>query len=175
MNVKLPLRAFPHHCRWLLVTLAIMGTLQAYSQGLVVRGKVTGSDGESLPGVSVSVLGTTLGTVTDTEGAYSIQLPQADHTLVFSFIGYVSQQIPVNGRSQIDIQLESDLRALEEVVIIGYGSVSKTDLTGSVGQVNVSELEKAPVSSFAEALAGRVAGVRVSATDGQPGGGYNIV
>src|SRR5690606_10578822 len=123
----------------------------------------------------VSVLGTTLGTVTDTEGAYSIQLPQADHTLVFSFIGYVSQQIPVNGRSQIDIQLESDLRALEEVVIIGYGSVSKTDLTGSVGQVNVSELEKAPVSSFAEALAGRVAGVRVSATDGQPGGGYNIV
>lgn len=158
-----------------MVTLAVIITPDVYSQGLVVRGKVTSSDGESLPGVSVAVQGTTLGTVTDTEGNYSIQLPQENNTLVFSFIGYVTQQIPVGGRTVIDVQLESDVKALDEVVIIGYGSVNKTDLTGSVGQVNVGELGKAPVASFAEALAGRVAGVRVSATDGQPGGGYNIV
>ena len=175
MNEKLPLRILPHVCRWLLVATALMVAFEASSQGIIVRGKVTNPDGESLPGVSVTVQGTSSGTVTDTEGTYSIQLPDENQTLVFSFIGYVSQKVTVNGRSVIDIELESDIRALEEVVIIGYGTVNKTDLTGSVGQVKVAELTKAPVASFTEALAGRVAGVRVSATDGQPGGGFNIV
>lgn len=175
MNEKLLSGSFPHHCRWLLVTIACLVAFHAYPQGSIVRGKVTSPEGESLPGVSVALQGTSLGTVTDSEGAYSLQLPDQNQVLVFSFIGYVSQQVPVGGRSVIDIQLQSDIRSLEEVVIIGYGAVNKTDLTGSVGQVNVGELVKAPVVSFTEALAGRVAGVRVSATDGQPGGGYNIV
>ena len=175
MNEKLPLRGHPHFCRWLFMAIALMVAFEAHSQGVVVRGKVTNPEGESIPGANVAVQGTNLGTVTDAGGDYSIQLPNENQTLVFSFIGYVSQEVAVNGRSVINIQLESDLRALEEVVIIGYGSVKKTDLTGSVGQVNVEELVKAPVATFTEALAGRVAGVRVAASDGQPGGGMEIV
>lgn len=175
MNEKLPLRVSPHFYRWLLVTIAFMVTFHAHSQGLVVRGKVTSQDGESIPGANVSIQGTTLGTVTDSNGGYSIQTQDGNQTLVFSFIGYVSQKVAVGGRSVVDVVLESDVKSLEEVVIIGYGSVNKTDLTGSVGQVNVGEMAIAPVASFSEALAGRVAGVRVSATDGQPGGGMNIV
>lgn len=165
----------PHFCRWLLMTIAIMVAFDASSQGFVIRGKVTNPDGESIPGANVTIQGTTLGTVTDSDGGYSIQAQDGNQTLVFSFIGYVSQQVAVNGRSVIDIVLESDIKSLQEVVIIGYGSVNKTDLTGSVGQVNVGEMAIAPVSSFSEALAGRVAGVSVSASDGQPGGGMNIV
>jgi TonB-linked SusC/RagA family outer membrane protein len=175
MSRKLQLETGLHPCRWLLVTIALLVTFHANSQDIVVRGKVTSADGESIPGVNVAVQNTTLGTVTDADGSYSIQVPNENQTLVFSFIGYVAQQISVNGRSVIDVQLESDVRSLEEVVIIGYGTVKKPDLTGAVGRVAVDELVKAPVATFTEALAGRVAGVRVSSDDGQPGGGMNIV
>src|SRR5688500_18199235 len=116
MNEKLPLRVSPHFCRWLLVTIAFMVTFHAHSQGLVVRGKVTNPDGESIPGANVSIQGTTLGTVTDSNGAYSIQTQDGNQTLVFSFIGYVSQKVVVGGRSVIDVVLESDIKSLEEVV-----------------------------------------------------------
>lgn len=175
MREKLLVKTCTLQGRWLFLALALMVAFTVDAQDLVVRGKVTSQDGESIPGANITVKNTTIGTVTNVDGSYSLQVPGENQTLVFSFIGFVSQEISVNGRSVIDIQLETDVRALEEVVIIGYGSVKKTDLTGSVGQVNVSELVKAPVANFTEALAGRVAGVRVAASDGQPGGEMNIV
>ncbi|MEX2235718.1 MAG: carboxypeptidase-like regulatory domain-containing protein, partial [Cyclobacteriaceae bacterium] len=144
----------PPPWRWLLVAIALMVTFQVHSQGIIVKGKVSSSDGESIPGANVAVQNTSLGTVTGVDGTYTIQLPDENQTLVFSFIGFVSQTVPVSGRSVINIQLETDIQALAEVVIIGYGSVKKTDLTGSVGQVNVGEMIKAPVGTFTEALAG---------------------
>ncbi len=126
-----------------------------------------------LPGVSVRVKGTERGSTTNGEGKYSIQAKSTD-VLVYSFIGLKTQEVTVGSKITINISLTSDVSALKEVVVIGYGSVAKPDLTGSVGVVNVEDLGKAPVGSFAEALAGRVAGVQVGSVDGQPGAGVNI-
>lgn len=139
-----------------------------------VRGRVVDEKGEPLPGASVKLKGTSSGVVTDINGQYTISVPDEKAVLVFSFIGFVTQEVVVNRQRQLIIVLKEDLAKINEVVVIGYGSVAKPDLTGSVGVVNVGDINKAPVSSFAEALAGRVAGVQVNANDGQPGGGINI-
>src|SRR5690606_20475513 len=134
--------------RLLLLIFALTGIWQVSAQDISVRGKVVSQEGESIPGANVTVKNTIIGTVTDLDGNYSIKVPNENQTLVFSFIGYITQEVPINGRSVIDIQLETDVQALDEVVIIGYGSVQKTDLTGSVGRVDVEDLIKAPVASF---------------------------
>ena len=159
----------------LIAVFLMLNVINGYSQDFTVRGTVTAEDGESIPGANVTVKNTSIGTVTNLDGNYKINIPDGNQTLVVSFIGYVSQEIPINGRSEIDIVLEPDVQALEEVVVIGYGTVQKSDLTGSVGRVEMEDLIKAPVPSFTDALAGRVAGVRVSGTDGQPGAEMNIV
>lgn len=173
-NLQFKIHTFPW--QYFLFALVLLISFQVSAQNITISGKViSAEDGQSIPGVNVSVQNSTLGTVTNIDGDYSITVPDGNSSLIFSFIGYVSQTIPLNGRSVIDVQLESDVQGLDEVVVIGYGSVQKTDLTGSVGRVDVEDMIKAPVASFSEALAGRVAGVRVSGSDGQPGGGVNIV
>lgn len=138
-----------------------------------IRGKVVDTNGESLPGASVKVKGSSLQTATDENGAFTLTGVAGDAVLAVSYTGF-TLDVPVNGRSQLTIELQESASQLEDVVVIGYGAVKKIDLTGSVGQVDVEDLAKAPVASFAEALAGRVAGVEVSGSDGQPGGGINI-
>lgn len=140
-----------------------------------VRGKVTDENGETLPGVSILVKGSQRGTVSDEKGDYRIEVQDESTTLVFSFVGYLSKEVAVGNRTSLDVFLATDTKALDELVVVGYGSTRKSDLTGAVGQVDVKSLVKAPVASFAEALSGRIAGVQVSATDGQPGGGMNIM
>lgn len=130
--------------------------------------------GQPLPGATVRVKGTNRGTTTQTDGSFSIQAKSTE-TLVFAFIGMKSQEVLVGNRRSINLTLDQQSSSLNEVVVIGYGSVAKSDLTGAVGVVPVDDMIKAPVGSFAEALAGRVAGVQVSASDGQPGAGVNIV
>ncbi|MBB5439941.1 TonB-linked SusC/RagA family outer membrane protein [Pedobacter sp. AK017] len=140
----------------------------------LIKGTVTeASNGQPLPGVSVKVKGTTRAVSTNNQGQYSIQARNTD-VLVFSFVGSKMQEIGVGSKTTVDVRLIDDATSLDETVIIGYGSVQKKDLTGSVGQVNIADLSKAPVGSFAEALAGRVSGVQVTANDGQPGAGINI-
>jgi TonB-dependent starch-binding outer membrane protein SusC len=140
-----------------------------------IKGTVrSGSDKTPLPGVTVTIKGGNTGTVTSTDGTYQIPAKSTD-VIVFSFIGFKNQEVTVGDKTTLDVALNEDASELSEVVVIGYGTVEKSDLTGSVGQVNVAEMVKAPVSSFAEALAGRVAGVQVSANDGQPGSGVNII
>src|SRR5690554_4951921 len=107
--------------------IALLATQSAYSQQISIKGKVTAADGESIPGANIFVKNTSIGTVTDMEGNYSLNVPNENNPLVFSFIGYITEEVPINGRTVIDIQLESDVQGLDEVVVIGYGSVQKTD------------------------------------------------
>src|SRR5665647_1563222 len=148
------------------------GTIEAQTVSGIVR---SADDNQPLNGVTVQVKGNTRATTTDPAGNYKLTGVTSGSSLVFSFVGYKSQTVPVSGRNKIDINLQTAANSLDQVVIIGYGSVKKIDLTGSVGYVNVGDIAKAPVSSFAEALAGRVAGVQVNSSDGQPGGGINIM
>ncbi len=131
--------------------------------------------GDPLIGVSVAIKGSTLGAVTDVSGKYSIRVPKENAVLVFRYIGYEAKEIVVGASNTINIKLAQENRALNEVVVIGYGEVQRRDVTGSVGSVKVEELQKAPVGTALEALAGRVAGVQVQSESGQPGSGLNIV
>lgn len=144
---------------------------------LTIRGRVQDADSAPLPGVSVKIKGLSIGASTDANGNYTLQVPASgSHTLEFSFVGFESQQLQISaGRTVYNLQMKATMSDLDEIVVVGYGTSKRRDLTGSVGSVKVADLQKAPVASFDQALAGRVAGVQVSASDGQPGDGLNIV
>ncbi len=157
-----------------IVCVALFGGISssAYGQGAhEVNGTVTSAmDGETLPGVNISVKGTSAGTSTDANGEYSLTVSSESDTLVFSFVGYQSQEVPINGRSTIDIELASQAIAGDEVVVVGYGQQESQDVTGSVSSVSSEQLNEVPVSDPASALQGRSAGVMVSSTgSGTPG------
>lgn len=145
------------------------------STAISIKGKVSDENRGALPGVSIIIKGSQRGTVSDGNGAFRLDVPDASTMLVFSFVGFISKEEVVGNRTSVNVTLQADTKALDEMVVVGYGTTRKSDLTGSVGQVDVKSLIKAPVASFAEALAGRVAGVQVSSSDGQPGGGMNIL
>ena len=134
-----------------------------------VTGTVTDQSGEPIPGVTVSVPGTTIGTATDLDGRYTLSVPDGS-TLVFSFIGFETQSIVVGGRSIINVVLSEDMASLDEVVVVGYGTQKKSDLTGSVGSINEETLKQRPTTNIEQALSGRIAGVDVSINSGRPGG-----
>lgn len=142
----------------------------------IISGKVTDEKGAPLIGVTVKVKDKAgMGTSTDKDGKYSLRA-SGINTLVFSYVGFQVQDVQVNHRKVINVVMqESEETKLNTVVVIGYGSTTKKDLTGSVGQVQMADLQKAPVFTFTEALAGRVAGVQVSTSDGQPGSEQNII
>lgn len=134
-----------------------------------VTGTVSGPKGETLPGVSILVKGTTTGTVTDVNGSYSITPPDSESTLVFSSIGYVTQEIAVNGRSVIDLVLAEDIQSLGEVVVIGYGTQKKATLTGSVTTVNAEDVKSNPAINLSNSLAGLLPGLTALNRSGEPG------
>lgn len=139
------------------VIVCSVASLQALAQNAKVTGKVTSSDdGSGLPGVSIVEKGTSNGTVTDADGAYSLSV-SGDAVLVFSFVGYASQEVAVAGRTQINIILETDVTALSEVVIVGYGEVKKADATGSVAAVSSKDFNKGAISSPQEFTDGKSA------------------
>ncbi len=140
-----------------------------------VSGQVTDHLGKPFPGVNVRLKGTSSVVVTDAQGAYSITVTDAGSVLVYSFMGFGTIERKIGQENEINVSLQPQEDKLSEVVVIGYGEVRKADLTGSVGQVSLTDITKAPVISFDQALAGRIAGVQVSASDGQPGIGMNIV
>ncbi|MCB9274189.1 MAG: TonB-dependent receptor [Lewinellaceae bacterium] len=150
----------------LLLFLILLGASPAIAQNMV-RGKVVSTDNEPLIGVNVQVKNTSNGTITDIDGTYEIAAAPTD-TLLFSYVGYTTQEIPVANRSTINVDLASDTQILDEVVVIGYGTVKKTDLTGSVATLSGNKLEKIPVASAAQAITGRLPGVNVLTTDGSP-------
>jgi len=141
----------------------------AWAQPVPVKGKVTeAGTNEPIPGVNVVVKGTTTGTITDFDGNYSLTVPSANSTLTYTFIGYTLQEVVIGNRTEINITLESATIGLDEVVAIGYGTVRKRDITGSVASVSGDALQAIPVSSATEAITGKLAGVQISATEGSP-------
>lgn len=135
-----------------------------------VRGVVRDENGEALPGVSILLKGTPQGTTTDAVGRFSIDLPDDQAVLVFSFVGYISQEIAVGTRISVDISLQVDQKALEEVVVVGYGTQRKKDLTGAVSSVRFDDAPINTFSSVSQALAGKAAGLQVATISAQPGG-----
>ncbi len=140
---------------------------QAFAQ-LTITGKITDEAQVGMPGTTVLVKGTTLGTISDAEGNYTIVVPESNMTLIFSFLGYKSQQVVVGDRAKIDVTLELDNLELESVVVVGYGSQRKQDITGAVAVVNTDDLTKSSYTNVTDRLQGRVTGVTVR-TSGEPG------
>ncbi|MCC9137243.1 SusC/RagA family TonB-linked outer membrane protein [Pontibacter silvestris] len=146
-----------------------------FAQGITIKGKVTDEEGMGLPGVTVRLKGSsTTGAATDIEGNYSLTLPDGTGVLVFSFVGFETKEVPVENRSTVNVTMGDDAKALEEVVIIGYQAVPRRELTGSVASVGAKQLKDIPVSTAAEALTGRLAGVQVTTTEGRPGADIQI-
>lgn len=144
-------------------------TFSLFGQQIRVTGTVTDeADGSTLPGVTVLVKGTTIGTVTDINGDYSINV-DSDAILVFSFIGMATREVPVQGRSIINVSLSSDVALLEEIVVVGYGTRLKYELTGSISSVRAEEITNHTMPSIETALHGRTAGVHISAGTGKLG------
>ncbi|MDF7816894.1 TonB-dependent receptor [Runella sp. MFBS21] len=151
-------------------TLTPEGTASRTQTALAqVKGKVADEQGQGLPGVSVLVKGTTLGTVTDNEGNYTLNFTNDNAILVFSFIGYLPQEVPVNGRNSINVTLMVDVKALNEVVVVGYGVQKKETVTGSVVSVKGGDLVKSPAVNLSQSLAGRLPGVVATNRSGEPG------
>jgi len=145
-------------------------------QGITVAGKVTSAeDGSGLPGVNIIIKGTSLGTVTDIEGNYKLDVPNESTILVFSSVGYISKEITVGNQTVIDMIMSPDLTALDEIVVIGYGTQKKSDLTGSVSSVSSDEITQLPTVNVSSALQGRAAGVTVTENSGRPGSGSTVV
>ena len=154
--------------RSLLLILFSAISLSVSAQTITVKGNVKDTSGEPVIGASVVEKGnTTNGTITDLDGNFSIKV-DGKKTLVISYIGMKTQEVAVQGRKTINVQMVDDSKALDEVVVIGYGTVNKRDLTGSVASVSAKDLAAIPVASASEALTGKLAGVSVTTTEGSP-------
>ncbi len=158
-----------------LIALLSLFTGQAgWAQGRVVTGRVLAQeDGSGLPGVSVVVKGTTSGTATDGSGNYSLSVPGNETVLVFSFIGYVSQEVPVGAQSAVNVTLAPDVTALSEVVVVGYGTQKKEDLTGAVTAISAKDFNPGQITTPEQLITGKVAGVQITPS-GAPGSGSRI-
>jgi TonB-linked SusC/RagA family outer membrane protein len=141
---------------------------------ITVNGKVTDDNGEGLPGVSIIVKGTQRGTVTDVDGAFSFNVPDKSSVLVFSYVGYLQKEIEVGNQTSITIQLLSDNKTLEEIVVVGYGTQKKSDVTGAIASVDNVKIARAATPDASGALQGTMPGVVVVKNVGKPGSGYNI-
>jgi TonB-linked SusC/RagA family outer membrane protein len=143
---------------------------------LTVKGQVTDDNNQTLPGVSVLLKGTTIGTATDAEGRFTLSVPdgQENGVLVFSFIGYLSQEMPIGNRTTIDVKLLPDVKSLSEVVVVGYGTQRKETLTGSVATITSKDLERVHATTVSATLAGKLPGVSFRMPDGRPGAGATI-
>lgn len=145
----------------------------ALAQNVTVKGVVKDASGESIPGANVLQVGSTNGTITDFDGNFTIKVP-ANASLKISFVGYVDKVVAVKGQTKMEIILKEDAQALEEVVVVGYGQMKRSDLTGSVVSVNDKAIKKSVPTSIDQVLQGRAAGVQIQANTGTPGGSSTI-
>lgn len=145
-----------------------------YAQEKTVTGTVTAAEEGSLPGVNVLLKGTSTGTVTDLDGNYRLSVPEAGGTLVFSSIGYANQEVAIGNQSTIDITLAEDIKALEEIVVIGYGTQEARDATGAVNSVKSEDFNGGVIASPEQLIQGKAAGVQITQASGEPGSGINI-
>ena len=146
-----------------------------WAQSRTITGKVTDAGGTGLPGVSVTVKGSTQGAVSDGNGGFSLSVPPNKNTLVFSYIGFVGQEIEIGSQSVINVALEEDATNLSEVVVVGYGTQKKSQMTGAISQVTSKQITEMPLTSLGQALQGRAAGVDVSQSGSKPGSAPKIL
>lgn len=144
------------------------------NQELTVKGKITDTEGTPLPGVNIVEKGTTNGAVTDLDGNYSIAVSSSEAILSFSFVGYLTEEVEVAGQTQIDLTLVEDILTLDEVVVIGYGTMKKSDLTGSITSISSEDLVAFPSVGIDQAMQGRATGVQITSLNGEPGAGVRI-
>lgn len=152
-----------------IIALCYSQQLLAQAAGRTITGKITSPSGDILTGASISIKGTSTTTITNEKGEFTITVPDSKAVLVISHVGYKAKEIPVKNQSYLTIAMESESNELSQVVVIGYGAVKKSDLTGSVASVKGDEIKAVPVTSFDQALQGRAAGVQVTQTSGKPG------
>lgn len=167
------------HLSWsklfnVLAAFLLLFSTSVYAQETEILGTIVDAEGIPLPGASIVIKGTTNGTQTDFDGNYSIEA-NADDILMFSYIGYASQEIPIDNQTNINVVLQEDFATLDEVVVTGYGKQSRAKLTTSVAKLDTRILETSSRSNAATALQGTIAGLRVTNTTGQPGSTPNIV
>ncbi|WP_206077640.1 TonB-dependent receptor [Pontibacter sp. SGAir0037] len=159
----------------LLPLLLLLLSFSAMAQGSVtISGTVTDDSGTALPGVTVLVKGTSTAVPTGANGNFNINVPDGNGTLVFSFIGFQPQEIPVNNRTTINVTLTTDAKALDEVVVVGYGTASRKDVTGAVSSISAENLNQGAITNPLQQIAGRAAGVNVSQTGSEPGSGPSV-
>lgn len=157
----------------LLLLLLLLPSL-VFAQEITVKGTVKDTKGIGLPGVTIFVLGNNKGTVTNPDGGYSIKVsPKA--TLSYSYLGYISAKIAVNNKTSINVTLLEDTKKLDELVVVGYGTMKRSDVTGSVGSISSEALEKSVSTTMDQALQGRIAGVQMTQNSGIPGGGTSML
>ncbi len=161
-------------CKTICIILCIFLTKGLFAQNTVTGTVRSAEDQSTLVGVSVLVKGTQRGSLTNADGNYTVNLPANSDSLIFSYIGYETLTIPINGRSQIDVSLNTSITSLDEVVVVGYGTQKKSNVTGSIVSVTADEIGRVQTPSFDFALQGKVPGVYVSTSGGQPGGGVNV-
>ena len=161
--------------RIIYIFILILLSLQGFAQSRIsVIGRVLDENGQPLAGAGVfDKADKTNGVVTDIDGKYTISVP-ANATLIFNFLNYKEEEIALGGRRTLDVKLEPDMNLLDEVVVVGYGTMKRSDLTGAVASVSAKTVEKFKTASVVEALGGQIAGVNITAADGTPGGGYDI-
>src|SRR6218665_1362220 len=169
-------KKFTFHLRRSLLLCLSLIVLGGYvsAQSIDISGTIVNEKGEPVPGATIKQVEGTASTATDNEGNFRIKVPLRSK-LQISSVGYKAQEITVETVRALKITLAEDVTSMNDIVVVGYGSVKRRDLTGSVGSVKMADFERAPVRSFDEALAGRVAGVQVTSQDGQPGSPVNIV
>ena len=158
-----------------LLLLSLFLPLAGYAQtAREVTGKVTDSAGNGLPGVTVLVTGTAIGSSTGADGGFSLQVPATATSLTVSFIGYAKQTVPIGGKTTVTVKLQDDAQALGDVVVVGYGTVRKQDLTGAVSALGPKDFNKGTFTSPDQLLQGRASGVQITQNSGQPGGAATI-
>uniref|UniRef100_UPI004047CEB8 SusC/RagA family TonB-linked outer membrane protein n=1 Tax=Mariniflexile sp. TaxID=1979402 RepID=UPI004047CEB8 len=159
----------------ILTAIIFMISVSVFSQNKTITGKVTDGTGQPLAGANILEKGTSNGSLTDFDGNFSIRVANQNSILKISYVGFLNQEISVQGKNTINITLKEDLEALDEVVIIGYGTVKKKDLTGSVSVIKAEEAFMAPVATVQDALQGRASGVQVTSNSGEPGTAPDII
>lgn len=160
--------------KFLLVSIIFCLPFLAQAQERIVSGKVTDNNGEPLIGITIVEKGTTNGTISDVDGSYRIKLIQENPVLIFSYIGFKTQEIPVNNQTVINIGMEEDIQELANIVVVGYGTQKKVNLSGAVDQVDAKQLEKRPITSVAQGLQGAVPNLNIDYYSGEPGKAANI-
>ncbi len=166
-QLKKVIRSVPKGWVTMVIGFLLLSRL-AIAQERSITGRVTSNE-EGLPGVTVRVIGTNTGAVTDVDGSYSIRVSDDNATLAFSYIGFITQEVNVGSRTIIDVVLGEDLKTLEEVIVVGYGQQKKSDLTGAISSLAGDDLNITTAANFDQAMQGRLAGVQVTQNSGRPG------